>query len=518
MKQVVKASIGRWAFTLEQPAYDFLDAYLTQIKAQGHDLDIIEENLGSYLSTQVNNVSQVVTMQQIQQAIQDLGLPAFETFSSDAEHQSADENGKNKIDDFTEEFSQRLQDKMTKHRLFRHPEQKVLGGVFGGLGAYFGWDPVVFRLLYGLFLIIFGLAESVIFPVLILLYLVLWVAMPLARNQQQLNQLYGAGAEKAAYYGHKGTQVVNEMAEEVKHSQLGHFLSEFFRITFGIIFFLVGMTGLVILPICFVWLLPADLLQVFNFMPVLPALGISKVLFYICLFIPFLIFFYEGIKLLFKLGFKKFRLGLLLSVFWLVSLIALSVSLVTNVGFVGRSGTEMTANYPIEQSQDTLYISVDESAFREEAYVCVIDQSLYFLWDNPNDKPTLYSMPGLKIHRDEDADEITVKTTFNSPFAKGNLDFLKNCRSLIEKEREGLKIYPRVYDKENPWTLHNCKMDIYVPAGMTVIMDYAEDRRDCVLRPGKRYFIFRGYSDDIYEDVDISTIDGQNISSLSFDF
>ena len=98
MKQVVKASIGRWAFTLEQPAYDFLDAYLTQIKAQGHDLDTIEENLGSYFSTQVNNVSQVVTMQQIQQAIQDLGLPAFETFSSDAEHQSADENGKNKIE------------------------------------------------------------------------------------------------------------------------------------------------------------------------------------------------------------------------------------------------------------------------------------------------------------------------------------------------------------------------------------------------------------------------------------
>lgn len=518
MKQVVKASIGRWAFTLEQPAYDFLDAYLTQIKAQGHDLDTIEENLGSYLSTQVNNVSQVVTMQQIQQAIQDLGLPAFDAFSSDAEHQSADENGKNKIDDFTEEFSQRLQDKMTKHRLFRHPEQKVLGGVFGGLGAYFGWDPVVFRLLYGLFLIIFGLAESVIFPVLILLYLVLWVAMPLARNQQQLNQLYGAGAgaEKAAYYGHKGTQVVNDIAQEVRQSQLGSFLAEFFRIFFGIVFFLVGMTGLVIMPLCFMWLIPADILQFFDFMPIVPALGVSKVLFYICLFIPFLIFFYEGIKLLFKLSFKKFRLGLLLLVFWLVALIALAVSLVSNVSIFGRSGTDLTTTYPIENQQDTLYISVDESVFADDAYVCVINAKISLLWANPDHQSTLYALPSLKIIPDDDIDELKIETSYRSIMPKANFDFLVNGRKMIEKEGEGLKIYPRVHNAEHPWGLSYCKMNIRVPAHMTVVMDYVDDSKDCVMQPDERYFIFQGYACDMDDDIVISTIDGENCSSFDF--
>lgn len=514
MKEVIKVSIGRWAFTLESAAYDFLEAYLQQLKQQAAALadenfvQTAENTLGDYLSSQVNNTQQVLSLEQIQQAITACSLPPIDGAAAD---------GKS----FAEDFSERLQEKMHQHRLYRHPKHKVLGGVFGGLGAYFSWDPVVFRILYGLFLIIFLFAESnIIFPALLLLYLVLWVAMPLAQNNDELQQLYGGKpvSDDKARQGHLGSRVVDNLAQEAKSSQLGSFLSEFFRITFGIVFFLVGMTGLVILPLCFVWLIPADLMPIINFVPMLPAFGLSRVLFYICLFIPFLIFFYEGIKLLFNLNFKKLRLGLLLFLFWLVSVIVMAVSLFANVGFVGRSGSNMTANYPVEATQDTLYISVDESVFRDDAYVCVLNESLYFLWDNPGDEPTLYSLPTLKIHHDDDADEITVKTEYNSPLAKGNLDFLLNGRSIIEKVNDGFQLYPRVYNKENPWPLHSCKMDIYVPAGMTVIMDYADNSRDGELKPGKRYFIFRGYSYDIDDDLDISTIDGQSISSISFDF
>lgn len=499
MKEVLKVSIGSWAFTLEQQAYDYLQAYLEQLQAQMQDLDSVEDKLGKYLSSQVKNVSQVVTLEQIQEAIQALGFPAFDT-SAGAQAEAEEDNA-------AQRAASKVQQEMARHRLFRHPEQKVLGGVFGGWAAFLGWDAAVLRILYAVFLLVFLFAESIVFPILLLAYVAMWVAMPLARTQEQINQLYARPL---------GNQVVNDISQEVKQSQLGQFLSEFFRITFGIIFFLVGMTGLVIVPLCFLWLLPADILQFFDFMPLMPALGVSKVLFYICLFIPFLIFFYEGIKLLFKLSFKKFRLGLLLLIFWLVALIALAVSLAANVSIFGRSGTDLTTTYPIENQQDTLYISVDESVFADETYVCVLDATISLLWANPDHQSTLYALPSLKIIPDENIDELKIETSYHSILHKTNFDFLVNGRKMIEKEGEGLKIYPRVYNAENPWSLSHCKMNIRVPAHMTVVMDYVDDSKDCVLQSDERYFIFQGYGCDIDDDVVISTIDGDNCSSFDF--
>ena len=55
-------------------------------------------------------------------------------------------------------------------RLTRHPGDKVIGGVAGGLGRYFGIDPIVFRLAFVAFALFGGGG--------VLLYLIAWVAMP----------------------------------------------------------------------------------------------------------------------------------------------------------------------------------------------------------------------------------------------------------------------------------------------------------------------------------------------------
>ncbi|HWH32828.1 MAG TPA: PspC domain-containing protein, partial [Egibacteraceae bacterium] len=59
-------------------------------------------------------------------------------------------------------------------RLERHPTDKVLGGVAGGLGRYFGVDPIVFRLAFVGFALFGGGG--------ILLYLIAWAAMPLGEG------------------------------------------------------------------------------------------------------------------------------------------------------------------------------------------------------------------------------------------------------------------------------------------------------------------------------------------------
>jgi len=61
---------------------------------------------------------------------------------------------------------------MAKKRLEREAESAVVAGVLSGLAEYFNQDPVLFRLVAIVLLIVTG-----VFPGL-LLYLVAWVVMP----------------------------------------------------------------------------------------------------------------------------------------------------------------------------------------------------------------------------------------------------------------------------------------------------------------------------------------------------
>lgn len=64
---------------------------------------------------------------------------------------------------------------MSERRLRRSPDQKILGGVIGGLAEYFDRDAALLRLLYILVSVI-----SAAFPG-IFVYLILWIVIPLRR-------------------------------------------------------------------------------------------------------------------------------------------------------------------------------------------------------------------------------------------------------------------------------------------------------------------------------------------------
>lgn len=70
-----------------------------------------------------------------------------------------------------------------ERRLFRDTDNKILGGVCGGLGAYAGIDPIWFRLAFAI--AFFGYGTGV------LLYIILWVIMPAAKSRAQKLQMRG---------------------------------------------------------------------------------------------------------------------------------------------------------------------------------------------------------------------------------------------------------------------------------------------------------------------------------------
>ena len=55
-------------------------------------------------------------------------------------------------------------------RLYRSSKDKVLGGVCGGIAEYLGVDPVVVRLIWVVFSLMWGLG--------LLVYILAWIIIP----------------------------------------------------------------------------------------------------------------------------------------------------------------------------------------------------------------------------------------------------------------------------------------------------------------------------------------------------
>jgi len=65
-------------------------------------------------------------------------------------------------------------------RLYRSRRDRIIGGVCGGLGAYFAIDPVIVRLVFVILAIWGGIG--------VLLYLVLWILMPPEERMGAISQ------------------------------------------------------------------------------------------------------------------------------------------------------------------------------------------------------------------------------------------------------------------------------------------------------------------------------------------
>lgn len=78
-------------------------------------------------------------------------------------------------------------------RLRRSTEDKVIGGVSGGLGAYFGLDPIWFRLAFVVLAVGGGSG--------VLIYLIAWLVIPAQAEGETLVAPEGTGPATGAVVG-----------------------------------------------------------------------------------------------------------------------------------------------------------------------------------------------------------------------------------------------------------------------------------------------------------------------------
>lgn len=172
MKKTYTIHLSGSVFHIEEDAYEVLQKYLISLKSYFGDGDEgreiladIEFRIAEIFTSRITEDKKVVTMEWVNEVIEVMGTP--ENFSeSEGNEEPFGEKTKN------------------KKRLYRDPEQKVLGGVCGGLAAYVSMDPVVVRLIAVLLLF----ATS---GVAIIAYLVLWIVIPNAVNAAQKLEMHG---------------------------------------------------------------------------------------------------------------------------------------------------------------------------------------------------------------------------------------------------------------------------------------------------------------------------------------
>jgi len=95
-------------------------------------------------------------------------------------------------------------------KLFRSKQDKVIGGVCGGIAEYFKIDPVWVRLIAVLLIFFDGIG--------ILFYIIAWIIMPENPNQQETKKTKAQEVVNKAVTSIKSHKKVHKKPKKKKHS------------------------------------------------------------------------------------------------------------------------------------------------------------------------------------------------------------------------------------------------------------------------------------------------------------
>ncbi len=158
-------------FHIDEDAYIRLKEYLDRIeghfsnKEERKDIvSDIESRISELFGERISAEKQVITLRDIEEVIRIMGDPVEIGEGSESEPESEPATPRPK-------------------RLYRDPDNRVLGGVCGGIGMYFKLDPLIIRVIF--LIIFFG------FGIGFLIYIILWIVVPEARTTAQKLEMRG---------------------------------------------------------------------------------------------------------------------------------------------------------------------------------------------------------------------------------------------------------------------------------------------------------------------------------------
>jgi phage shock protein PspC (stress-responsive transcriptional regulator) len=169
MKEVTRIHIAKISYEIEINAKKELESYLKALENYSGDADIltdVEIRITEILEERGVRKNGVITAADVEALTEQLGEPR----EFKGEESSPIENAGSPSD--------------TNRKLFRDTDHAVFGGVLAGIAAFFKVNPALVRVLF----IIVALAS---FGTALLVYAVLWIAVPPARTAADKLQMAG---------------------------------------------------------------------------------------------------------------------------------------------------------------------------------------------------------------------------------------------------------------------------------------------------------------------------------------
>ena len=174
MNKTISINIGGLIFQISEEAYQVLEKYLEDLKShfssnEGREeiLQDIESRIAEIFQDKAASGRQVITLEDVNEAIGILGKPDDISGGTATSGTGGESAGR-----------------PPRKRLYRDEEHRVAGGVCAGLGHYFDVDPLWFRIGFIVALIFFGTSA--------LIYLVLWIILPVAVTSEDKMNMKGA--------------------------------------------------------------------------------------------------------------------------------------------------------------------------------------------------------------------------------------------------------------------------------------------------------------------------------------
>lgn len=168
MNEITRIHIAKTAYDIEITAKKQLEKYIKSLEVYTQDADVltdIEIRITEILAERNVAANGVITSADVAAVRAQLGEP----------HEFANDDGDIALGGESEGVSRRL---------YRSPDDAVLGGVLSGIAAYFNVNPLWTRLIFILLLFIsFGFAS--------LVYILFWIITPAARTATEKLQLAG---------------------------------------------------------------------------------------------------------------------------------------------------------------------------------------------------------------------------------------------------------------------------------------------------------------------------------------
>ena len=177
MNKTVTANISGVVFHIEVDAYEKLNRYLSTIKSyfkdsEGKDeiMADIEARIAELFKEDMEPGKEVITVANVQKVIEVMGEP--EQYMDDTTEESFSGENRQTGTDFK------------SRKLYRDPDDNMIGGVCSGLSYYFGIDKMWFRAAF-LIALIAGVGTGVI------VYLILWIIVPAPKTTAEKLEMKG---------------------------------------------------------------------------------------------------------------------------------------------------------------------------------------------------------------------------------------------------------------------------------------------------------------------------------------